>query len=773
MIGQTISHYEILEKLGSGGMGDVYKAQDTHLKRTVALKFLPSNLTSDKQARQRFINEARAASSLDHPNIGTIYEINEHDGHFFIAMAYYAADTLKDKIQANKAGLKIDEAMDIGVQIARGLSRAHSRDIIHRDIKPANIALTEEGQAKIIDFGLAKLKGYSKITKTGTTMGTIAYMSPEQARGKPADHRSDIWSLGVILYEMLTGQQPFKGEHEQAILYLIINEQPEFISKIRKDIPLRLERIIGKALAKNPDKRYQSMEAMLTDLDNALEEFKEGESKTASIFKLGRKQRKLVYRSLTIFLIFAIAVIYLWQQERAKKEPISIALLPLKNLNNTVEQEWFSDGVTDALITDLAKISGLRVISRTSTMAYKETEKTPPEIASELDIQYLIEGSVLKQNDHIKISARLINAQRNEYLWAEEYDRGFIDILQLQGEIAQSIANQIQIKLTPQEETLLAGLRKIDPKTYEFYLKGMYHINKYTPEGYEKGFFYLHQAAERDPDEPLAHAGLALAYGLYAHAPSPAPDAQEKSRDAALKALELDDSMAEAHLALAMCQIYRDWDKEGAEKSYKRALELNPNMAVGLNQYAWYLLLIGKNKEAEDALKKAEKIDPLDPAYPAWLSSLYNWVGQNDKAIIEANKSLELVENYPIALWILGYVYADKQMFDQSVEIFQTLNKITSDFQSGLGYTYAVAGQKAEALAIAAELENQVTTWNTWGLAEIYTALGDNDKAFYWLEQAFEQRHPYIQWIKRNPSLKPLDNDARFDDLAKRLHLPE
>lgn len=771
--GKIVSHYRIIKKLGSGGMGDVYKAEDTKLKRSVALKFLPPELTRDDEARQRFIHEARATSALDHPNIGTIYEINEADGHFFITMAYYDGESLKAKIKTSETGLDIEQTLILTGQIAKGISVAHSKEIIHRDIKPANILISEDGQAKIIDFGLAKLKDHTIITKTGTTMGTVAYMSPEQAKGNAADHRTDVWSLGVILYEMLSGKKPFEGEHEQAIMYQIINEEPEFITKIRNDVPIQIEKIINKALTKNPDKRYQKMEKMLNDLNEVIAEIKEGDRKTASIFKFGRKQRKLVYRSSAIIVLLVAFVIYLWQNEYAKNAPVSIAMMPLKSLSNDVDQEWLTESMTDALITDLAKISGLRVISHSSAMQYKGTEKTASEIATELGIRYLIEGSIVKTGNQVKISARLIDALNDEYLWAEKYESEFTDILGLQGKIAQSIAGQVQVKLTPQEETRLAVTRKVNPETHKLYLKGMYHINKYTPDGFEKGLGYLHQATEKDPDEPLAHAGLALAYGLVAHTPSPPPGAKQKSKDAALKALELDESMAEAHLALAMVRIYSDWDKEGAEKSYKRALEINPNLAVGLNQYTWYLLLIGKNDEAVKALKQAQKIDPLVPAYPAWLSSLYYWLGQYDEAIQEANKSLELVENFPIALWILGSVYADKGMFDEAIETHRKVGAISIDFKWNLGHTYALAGRKEEALAVAAELESQPKMWHSWGLAEIYTALGDKDKAFYWLEEAFRQRNPYIQWIKKNPHFNSLSDDSRFIDLAKRLNLSE
>ena len=773
MIGKTISHYKILEKLGSGSMGDVYKAEDTKLQRTVALKFLSSELVRDDEARQRFINEARAASALDHPNIGTIYEIEEDDGHFFIAMAYYDGGNIKDKIESSASGLDVEEALDITCQIAQGLTRAHSKEIVHRDIKPANILMSEDGQAKIIDFGLAKLKGHTMITKTGTTMGTVAYMSPEQARGADADNRSDIWSLGVMLYEMLAGERPFKGEHEQAIMYLIINEEPEFITKVRKDVPLKLEKILEKAMAKNPDKRYQTMEEMLNDLENAAQKLKERDSKTASIFKLGRRQRRFVYRASAIGLILIAFGIYLWQNMLVKAAPVSIALLPLKSLTNDADQEWFTDSMTDALITDLAKISGLRVISSSSAMRYKGTEKTPPEIAAELGIQYMLEGSIVKTGDQVKISARLIDAPKDEYLWAQEYERAFVNILGLQGEIAQAIAGQVQVKLTPLEETRLDVSRSINPATYEMYLKGMYHLNKYTPEGIEKGLGYLHQAVENDPEEPLAHAGLAIGYGLYVHTPVSPPNIIPRARTAAQKALELDDNVAEVYLALAMISIYRDWDIENAGRFYGRTLELKPSLALAHGHNAWYQLLVADGDEALAEEKRAQELDPLVPIYPAYQGWIYYWLERNNEAIKEALKSLELVPDFPIGLYVLGCAYAAKGMFNEAIEVQQKAGALNPYLKWGLGQTYALAGHRDEALAIAAELESQPKVWNTWGLAEIYTALGDKDKAFYWLEEGYKQGHAYMPWLKKNPGFKPLRNDPRFDDLAKRLNILE
>ncbi|MFQ5853968.1 MAG: protein kinase, partial [Candidatus Binatia bacterium] len=540
MISKTISHYKILEKLGSGGMGDVYKAEDTKLQRIVALKFLPLELTRDEEARQRFVREARTASALDHPNIGTIHEIDEVDGHSFIAMAYYEGETLKDKIEHGP--LDVEDATDITIQIAQGLAKAHSKDIVHRDIKPANVVITEDRQVKIIDFGLAKLRGRTVLTKTGTTMGTVAYMSPEQTQGANVDHRTDIWALGVMLYEMLAGENPFKGDYEQAVMYSIMHEEPEFITKVRGEVPGQMERILERALAKNPEKRFQTMEEMLEELRNASEGLKEGRRTKPSVFRLGRKQRLNVYRAFAVVLIAIIGFgIYFWRSQVAEATPVSIALLPLESITKDAEQAWFTDGMTDALITDLAKIRGLRVISRNSTRQYKGTNKAPPEIAEELGVTYVIDGSVVKMGDQVKVSARLIDAAKDEYLWSEDYARDFKNILTLQGEIAQTIASQIQVKLTPEEEVRLASARPVNPEAYEAYLKGQFHWGKLSRADLETAQQYFELALQKDPDYAPAHAGIALVWAARMQMGFvPPSEAAPKAKKAALKALELD-----------------------------------------------------------------------------------------------------------------------------------------------------------------------------------------------------------------------------------------
>lgn len=497
------------------------------------------------------------------------------------------------------------------------------------------------------------------------------------------------------------------------------------------------------------------MQGLLKDLDELITELHGESSHKPSILN----QRKRFHLDF-------------WKNKR-KTGPVSVVLLPLKSLTMDAEQEWFTDGMTEALITGLAKINGLRVISRASAMGYKGTGKTPRQIAAELGIHYVVEGSIVKTADHVKISARLVDAQSEEYAWAEEYERRFTNILGLQGEISRAIAKQIQIKLTPQEAKQLAISRSVNPETYEMYLKGMYHINKYTPDGIAKGLEYLHKAVDNDPNEPLAYAGLAMGYDLIAHSTSPTADALTHSRKYSSRALELDDTLAEAHYALAMVKLYDDWDWNAAALSFQRAIELKPSFALAITHYAIAKWLDGDTDEVFAGLYRAQKLDPLVPIYPAYTGWNYFWMKRYDEAILEAEKSLELVQNFSVGLVVLGYAYAAKGMFEQAIEVHQKLASLHPDFKWLLGHTLALAGHNEKALAIATEVESVSKIWETWGLAEIYTALDDKDKAFYWLEQAYEKRHPYIQWLKANCIFDPLSTDPRYVKLAKRMNLRE
>ena len=779
MIGKTISHYKILEKLGSGGMGDVYKAIDIKLQRTVALKFLPHDLTRDEAARQRFVHEARAASALDHSNIGTIHEVDECEGRFFIAMTYYEGETLKDKITSSKGGLDVEEAVNIAIQIAKGLTKAHSKDIFHRDIKPANIVITEDGQAKIIDFGLAKLKGRTVLTKTGTTLGTIAYMSPEQTQGTDVDHRTDIWALGVMLYEMLAGEQPFKGDYEQAVMYSIMNEEPEYITKVRGEVTGQVEKILEKALVKNPEKRFQTMKEMLDELTDTAEELKEGRRRKSPIFKLGRSQRRTVYRVFAgAFIVIIVLGIYLWQTRVAEAAPVSIVLLPMESITQDAEQAWFTDGMTDALITDLTKISGLRVISRSSAMRYKGTNKAPPEIAAELGVEYVIEGSVVKMGDQVKISARLINALEDEYLWAEDYEREFSNILGLQGEIAQSIAGQVKVKLTPQEETMLAVSRNVNPEAHEAYLKGLFHLYKFTPSGIETAKQYFELTLEKDPDYAPAHAGMATVWNAYQiQGLKSALETRPKANAAMMKALGLDSTLSEVHYMLAVIRSWTDYEWVAGEQAFRRALALNPNHAEAHAYYSQLLYVLRRPKEAMPHIQRALELDPFNTLLRALYGMDLNYAHRSDEAIEMLRNTLKTAPDvHPIVLSTLRTAYELEGMYEEALEMWKEFYAGRNDREGreALDRGYKEAGYHGAMLRMAEMMvERSKKTYVTpWQIATLYTRAGKKSEAIDWFEKAYDEHDTNVPALSMDPLFDGLRGEPRFKDLLRRMNLP-
>jgi TolB-like protein/Flp pilus assembly protein TadD/predicted Ser/Thr protein kinase len=771
--GSTIAgRYQILEELGRGGMGVVYKTEDTKLKRTVALKFLPPELTHISEVKERFMREAQAAAALDHPNICTVYEFDEAEEKTFISMAYIEGQSLKKKIESGP--LKLDKALGIATQVAEGLQEAHRKGVVHRDIKSANIMVTEKGQSKIMDFGLARVTGSTMVTKEGTTMGTVAYMSPEQARGEEVDHRTDIWSLGVVLYEMFSGQQPFKGELDQAVVYSILNKKPEPITDLKASIPMSIEQVVSKALEKNPDERYQQIDDLLDDLRSISEGIvPEGIRTRMRKAKLLKRKRAILYAG-TAGLLILITVIALSLFTGRPGAIVSIAVLPFENLSGDPEQDPIAEGIHDALITDLAGLGLKRVIARSTVMRFKGKDTAPKKIAQELNVKRLITGTVLSSGDRVRVTAQLINPTTEAQLWAHNYERNLRDILSLQNEIVSAITHEMRLQLTPQEKARLESASPVNPEAHAAYLKGRFFLNKFTPEGIEKGLAYMQQAIEKDPTNPLPHAGLALGYCLLGHGPAPPPDAWVRAKAAALKAQELGGSLAETEAALGIIYLYFDWDWAGAEQAFQRALALNPSLADTHRNYSWYLFLVGQRDEAVAEMKRAIEVDPLTPLWSSDLGWQYYWsAGRYEEVLDAVQKSLELDPNHDQGLYLLGLIYSLKGMYTEAIEAHQKLSAVHPNWKWGLGHTYALAGRRDEALEVAAELESQPQVWYTWGLAEIYAALGEKDKAFRWLEEAYQQRHSFIPWLRDNPLYAPLRSDPRFQDIVRRMKLPE
>jgi serine/threonine-protein kinase len=753
-------------------MGVVYKAHDEKLDRCVALKFLPPHLDTSEAEKQRFIQEARAASKLDHPNICTIHEIDEtEDGQLFICMAYYEGETLREKVASNQ--LSVTSVIEIATQIANGLAKAHAHGIIHRDIKPANVIITKDGVVKILDFGLAKLAGGTRLTKTGTTMGTAAYMSPEQVHRMDADHRTDIWSLGVVMYEMLTGKLPFEGEYEQAIMYAIVNMEPEPVRSLKSEVSIGLEQIVDKCLAKEPDERYQNITDLLADLKSPIEKIEN--KKPFSKPKLGFGERWHLYAGLAALIVALILAGLFWRPKSVEAID-SIAVLPLENMTGDPNQEYFVDGMTEALIINLAKISSLRVISRTSVMQYKKARKTLPEIAKELNVTAIVEGSVARSGDRVRITAQLINAPTDRHLWANSYDRDLRDVLALQSEVTTTIVRELQVKLTPQEQARLTSARPINPDAYEAYLKGRFFLNKWTEEDAKKAVDFFQKAIDLDPTYAMAYAGLADYYtqsSYYTY--MSATEANPKAKAAAMKALEYDETLAEAHVALGNVKLLFDWDFPGAEREFMRAIEFNPNNVDARNYYTVYLVAMGRFNEAIAQSKRNKELDPLTLVRSLNLGWIYFNARRYDESIIELKKTLELDPDFHFTHAELGWNYAFKGMFKEAIAASEkalSLSPSPADLLvlSSVGYVYGISGKPDEARKILNQLVERKYV-DSYYVAGIYAALREKDRAFEWLNKAYDERSPSMIALKIEPFFDNLRNDPRYTELLRKTGL--
>jgi len=776
MIGKIISHYRILEKLGEGGMGVVYKAEDAKLGRFVALKFLPMDLTRDVESRHRFTQEARAASALDHPNICTIHEIDEtNEGQTFIAMACYEGESLKAKIE--RGPLKIDEALEIAAQIAQGLAKAHGQGIVHRDIKPANILVTKDGLVKIVDFGVAKLIGGAAFTKAGSSLGTAAYMSPEQARGEEIDARSDIFSLGAVLYEMFTGKRAFPGEYDQVTLYAIMNEHPEPVTALRSGIPIELERIVVKLLAKSPMDRYQRLDEFLVDL-RALR--KQTESRGDAMVRPAarRRRHRVMWAVAAAAVVVAVGIPIMRSVFFHRAGSIhSIAVLPLENFSQDPAQEYFADGMTEALITDLANIGSLKVISRTSVMRFKDTKEPLPKIARELGVDAVIEGSVLLVGDRVRITAQLLEAATDRHIWAESYERDLRDVLSLQQEVARAIAAAIKVALTPAETATLAKATQVDPKVHDLYLRGRYHWNKRTPEDLERSIEYFEKAIAMDPRFALAYAATADAYLVVANWGYRDPrEMYTLAKQYADKALDIDDRLSQAYANLAGVEQFLNFNWQEAERLFKRAIELNPNNSTAHQWYAEFLSSRGRQEEALTESDKALAIDPLSLIIGQTKAIVLFGEKRYDEALEQCRRTLDLDKEFRSVRLYASYCHFALARYPEYVAEFQGAIAIDEK-----GRRYAdEAGRVFEQAGIEGlhrwmienidEFSNQPYN-NPYYKARLYALLGDKDASIRWMQKAIEVRSGIVVDWTADPALDAVLDDPRFMMLIRKAGL--
>jgi len=766
--------YRILGELGRGGMGVVYKAEDIRLQRTVALKFLPPELTHIPELRDRFRQEAKAAAALDHPNICTIYDFDQAEDRAFISMAYIDGLSLRKRIDSGP--LELEEALKIAAQVAEGLGEAHGKGIVHRDIKSANIMVTPKGQAKVMDFGLARVAGATLVTREGTTMGTVSYMSPEQARGEKVDHRTDIWSFGVVLYEMLTGELPFKGEQSQAVVYAILKEKPKPPTSSRPGLPPAIEQVVLKALEKDPDRRYQRFEELLDDLKCITAGIVPDEIKARlRKAKLGRRRKAILCTGAAGLAVLAVVLILTLFPGRADAID-SIAVLPFENLTGDSEKEYIVDGVTDELIGHISRISGLRrVISRQTMMQFKGSAKPVPEIARELGVDAVVEGTVYRVGDSVRLRLQLIDALPEERsLWTETYERPGADVLVLYGEMARAIAENANVRLTADETTRLAAARRVDPEAYEAYLKGQFHWHKFTEKDIDTALRYFERALEKDPEYAPAYGGIAAVWGARTYFGVLPREAWPQGAAAVEKGLELDRMSPEAHFWRAGSATWFEFDWEKAEREFLLTLELNPNFAQARVFYGLFLTGMGRFEEAKEQMRIGIELDPLNSMYQSYLGQAFLRGRQFDEAVAQYEKGLALQPDFGDALGGLSGCFHNMGKFQEALDALRRRYAATGDrdLLDALDRGYKEGGYK-EAMRQAAEAAAaRSNPAYSLGIAALYARAGKEEKALDWLEIAIRERIQDLVYLNVQPTWDPLRDDPRFRELIRRMNFP-
>ena len=823
---QNFSHYKIIKSIGAGGMGEVYLGEDTKLKRKVALKILPAEFALDAERMRRFALEAEAVSALNHPNILTIYETGEFENTNYIASEYVEGETLSERIK--REPLDIQSTLDAAVQIMSALQAAHGAGIIHRDIKPDNVMIRPDGVVKLLDFGIAKLSAKKvesigaeavtaivAYTKTGMIIGTANYMSPEQARGKAVDARTDIFSFGLVLYEMLCGKRAFAGDNPMDVIALVLHKEPIPLSRLTPDISPEIERIVNKTLKKDCEERYQTAKDLLIDLKDARADLEfqnklersnsaphQTEAGTQIINEVANaahttlsaeyivteiKSNKFGFIALSVLLFAAIGFGYwffsnpsaeITKQTSNTKQIESIAVLPFVNESGSADTEYLSDGMTETLIGSLSQLSQLNVKSRSSVFRYKAANADARQIAKELNVQAVLNGRVTERGGNLSLYVELVDVALDKVIWSQTYNHPMTNLVALQAEIARDVSGNLQTKLSNADEQKLAKNYTTNPEAYQLYLKGNYHWNRHTLEDLHKGIEYFNQALEKDPKYALAYFGLAASYGVLGNSYLPPKEAYPQADAYAAKALAIDDTLSYAHTALGANRLYYDWNWAEAEKELKRAQTLDSNNAEAHLLYGDFLDITGQFDEARAERKRSLEIDPLSPRFNMAAGATLYFARQTDEAIAQLEKTISLEPRYDESYIYLGQAFEQKKMFAQAIATFQkglTQAERSPQLVAALGHAYALNGERGKALKSLDELREMSKSQyvSPYLFAVVYLGLDDQDQTFIWLEKAFQDRSFFLIWLKVEPLFDNLRGDSRFQDLMRRVGLSQ
>jgi serine/threonine protein kinase/Tfp pilus assembly protein PilF len=804
MIEETVSHYRILEKLGGGGMGVVYKAEDLRLGRFVSLKFLPADLSRDPQAIERFQREARAASSLNHPHICTIYDVDQYDGHHFIVMEFLEGQTLKHRISGKP--MDLDRIPEYGFQMADALEAAHAKAIIHRDIKPANIFITDHGQIKLLDFGLAKLlperRGRARaaqlstafsnttqdahLTSDGVALGTVAYMSPEQVRGEDLDERTDLFSLGLVLYEMATGHQAFTGNTSGVVFDAILNRPPTPPVRLNPEIPIQLELIINKALEKDRHLRYRTAFDLRADLQRLKRDTDSARALPSTAVQVTRRTLRRHWPHFiwagalcVALLLFGFNVGNL--RDRAfsgtgQARIDSIAVLPFANVTNDPKTEYLSDGITESLINSLSQLPNLTVMSRNTVFRYKTQASDPEKIGQDLGVRAILTGRLIQSGDDLMISVSLEDVKNRRQIWGEQYNREISGLVSVQQEIAADIYGQLRPKIEGAEKKLLAKHTTENAEAYQLYLQGLFYWNKWTQGDFKKAADFFTDAVQKDPRYALAYSGLADTYSQLGDAGYlPPSEAWPKAKAAAMQALQIDDSLPEAHASLGLVKEHFEWDWAGAEQEFRRAIELNPNSAIAHHWYGDYLANMGRSEQGLRETAKAKDLDPLSPIINTTLGWQLYLAGKNDAAADQLRSVLDIDAKFAPARRILEEVYAQMGKQKEAVSEREKILSLSGspELAASIEEDFAKSGYKG-VLGSWLEGLTEISKYgyvSPYSIAQAYARMGEKEKTFEWLRKAFEEHDSGLVSVAVEPIFEPVRSDPRFKDLLKRMKL--